>query len=87
MINSTDIDIDVADRDQLLKLVPHVSAMQRDGGRQRKHNTGVYFHQAPINPLTGMCSIDYNEAEQVGYFKIDILNVGLYKNITDPNHL
>lgn len=87
MINSTDIDIDVADRDQLLKLIPHVSAMQRDGERQRKHNTGVYFHQAPINPLTGICSIDYNEAEQVGYFKIDVLNVGLYKSISDPAHL
>jgi len=87
MINSTDIDIDVADREQLLKLIPHVPAMQRDGVKQRKHNTGVYFHEVPVNPLSGMCSLDYTEAEAVGYFKMDVLNVSLYKGITDPDHL
>lgn len=87
MITGTDIDIDVADREQLLKLVPHFPAMQRDGAKQRKHNTGVYFHEVPVNPLTGMCSLDYTEAEQVGYFKIDVLNVGLYKSISSPAHL
>lgn len=84
---STDIDIDVADRDILLKLVPHVPAMQHDGDRQRKHNTGVYFHEVPVNPLTGLCSLDYNDAENVGYFKMDILNVGIYKDIKDPEQL
>jgi len=87
MITSTDIDIDVADREQLLKMVPHVPAMQRDGSKQRKHNTGVYFHEVPVNPLSGMCSLDYNEAEQVGYFKMDVLNVSLYKGVSSPDHL
>jgi len=87
MITSTDIDIDVADREQLLKIVAHVPAMQRDGAKQRKHNTGVYFHEVPVNPLSGMCSLDYSEAEEVGYFKMDVLNVSLYKGISSPEQL
>ena len=55
--------------------------------RQTKHNTGVYFHEMPSNPFTGLSSVDYKEAEDMGYFKIDILNVGLYKDIKSKEHL
>ena len=34
-----------------------------------------------------MASLDYKEAEDLGYFKIDVLNVNLYKNVKDRNHL
>ena len=83
----TDIDIDVADRDKLLGLINHVPAMQRDNGKERKHNTGVYFHEMPSNPLTKLASVDFKEAEELGYFKIDVLNVSLYKQVKDPEHL
>lgn len=86
-MNSTDIDIDLANRDQLLKLLPHVAATQLDGKKLRKHNTGVYFHEMPSNPLTGLASVDYKTAEQVGYFKVDLLNVSLYKQVKSPEHL
>jgi hypothetical protein len=84
---NTDIDIDVADRDSLLRLIPHVAAIQKDGSSVRKHNTGVYFHEMPTNPLTGNATIGYKEAEDLGYFKIDVLNVGLYKQVKSPEHL
>jgi len=87
MIAQTDIDIDLADRQQLLSIVPHVAAMQKDGFKKRKHNTGVYFHEVPQDPFTQLCTLDYQTAEQVGYFKMDILNVGLYKEVKDPEHL
>lgn len=86
-MNSTDIDIDLADRNALLKLLPHVAATQLDGKKLRKHNTGVYFHEMPKNPLTGLASVDYKTAESVGYFKVDLLNVSLYKQVSSPEHL
>lgn len=77
---TTDVDIDFADREQALKLLDHVPAMQRDGKKERKHNTGVYFHHVPINPFTGFCTLDYKQAQEQDWFKIDLLNVGIYAN-------
>jgi len=79
-----DIDIDFADRTKILDIIKHVPATLEDG---RKHNTGVYCQQIPVNPITGQASIDYNVAEERGYFKIDFLNVGIYQDIKDENHL
>lgn len=79
----TDIDIDVPDRKKVLSLFNHVTASNGD----RAHNTGVYFHRVPVNPFTGRCSIDYREAEQTGYFKIDLLNVNIYKGVKDQAHM
>lgn len=84
MIVNTDIDIDIAARDRLLSLIPNTPALLRQNGRDRKHNTGVYFHEVPTNPFTGLATIDHKEAEEIGYFKIDVLNVSMYKNIEDP---
>ena len=32
-------------------------------------------------------TIDHKKAEDRGFFKIDVLNVGLYRDIQDPEHL
>ena len=79
-----DIDIDFADRNQILNIIKHIPATLEDG---RKHNTGVYAHEIPVNPFTGSASITYKEAEERGYFKIDFLNVGIYKDIRSEKHL
>jgi len=79
-----DIDIDFANRDDVLSKIPHVSAVLKDG---RKHNTGVYCHEIPYNPLTGLSAIDYESADQRGYFKIDFLNVSAYKNFQNEDHI
>lgn len=78
-----DIDIDFADRDTVLKKLKHVPARLKD----RKHNTGVYFHRVPSDPFKGLCTLDYKQAEDVGYFKVDMLNVSIYKEIKDDAHL
>ena len=62
MIANTDIDIDVADRTRLLNLIKHTPAMINDNGRRKKHNTGVYFHEMPSDPFTGLSTIDHKEA-------------------------
>ena len=82
-----DIDIDFADRKRVLDIVKHVPASMKDNETFKKHNTGVYCHSIPYNPLTGLSSIDYKEAEDRGYFKIDFLNVNVYNGVRDENHL
>ena len=53
----------------------------------KKHNTGVYFHNAPKNPYTGNCTIDHKVADDRGYFKIDMLNVHIYEKVKNEEHL
>lgn len=77
---STDVDIDFADREQILKLLDYTPAMIKDGTKEKKHNTGVYFHNAAVNPFTGLATMDYKNAEDLGWFKIDLLNVGIYSD-------
>jgi DNA polymerase III alpha subunit len=82
-----DIDIDFVDREQALKLFDATVASRTDSDRLVKHNTGIYLHEVPVDPVTGLCSVDYETAEEQGYFKIDFLNVGMYKGVRDENHL
>lgn len=82
-----DIDIDFADRDDALKLFKHRTASRLEDNKLTKHNTGIYFHEVPVDIETGLCSLDYREAEKQGFFKIDFLNVSIYKGIKNEEHL
>jgi hypothetical protein len=82
-----DIDIDFIDRDQALKLFEHIPASRVDNGKLVKHNTGVYLHEVPVDAVSGLCQIPYEQAENEKYFKIDFLNVGIYKGVRDEKHL
>ena len=82
-----DIDIDFADRDFALKHFKHIPASRIDNSEVVKHNTGVYFHEVPTNPITGLCEVEYKHAEDNGFFKVDFLNVSIYKDIRDEEHL
>jgi len=83
-----DIDLDFADRKQILNLIEHIPASIVDkDGNYKKHNTGVYCQSIPYDPITDSSSIDYKIAEQRGYFKIDFLNVGIYQDVKNEQHL
>ena len=84
---SSDIDIDVANRDQALAVITHTAASIIRDGKISRHNTGVYFTEIPQDPFTGQASIDYEAAEDLGYIKVDVLNVGLYQQIKSEQHL
>ena len=84
---TSDIDIDVGDRDQALALLKYTTASIIKDGKNTKHNTGVYFTNIPDDPFTGRASLDYEAAEERGYIKVDVLNVGLYKQIKNEEHL
>jgi hypothetical protein len=83
---SADIDLDFADREQVLKLIQHTSARQTVDGRVRRHNSGVYVTDIPWDPVHECAAIDYQTAEDRGYFKIDFLNMHVYKLVQNPDH-
>ena len=82
-----DIDIDFLDRTDALNILKHIPATIEDNGTFKKHNTGVYCTSIPYNPITGLSTIDYKQAEERGYFKIDFLNVNIYKGVRNEEHL
>ena len=82
-----DVDIDFFDRDGTLRLFKHAPASIIKDGKIEKHKTGVYFHAVPTHPITGHSTLDYKKAEKRGYFKIDCLNVSIYKNIKSEQEL
>lgn len=83
---SADIDIDLANRDQLLQLIRHTPARQASQGQIRKHNSGIYVTNIPRDPVNGCAAIEYDTADQLGYFKIDLLNMTVYQLIQSPQH-
>jgi hypothetical protein len=84
---SFDIDLDFADRTAALATIEHSPASILRDGKLVKHNSGVYVNPVPVDPLSGQCSLDYQTAEELGYIKLDFLNVSLYQQIKDEAQL
>jgi hypothetical protein len=83
---SADIDLDLADRNQVLQLIKSTSARQHQQGQVRRHNSGVYVTDIPYDPVNQCAAIDYELAEKRGYFKIDLLNMSVYQLIKSQDH-
>lgn len=79
-----DIDIDFADRKHALQHFKYIIASRGNG---ETHNSGVYFQDIPHNPLTNVATINYKDADAKGYFKLDFLNLTMYKDIKSEEHL
>ena len=84
-MNKPDVDIDLADRNQVLALIPHTVARQSTD-QTRRHNSGVYVTHIPYDPVHDCAAIDYREAEERGYFKLDLLNMSVYQSIQNQAH-
>ena len=82
-----DIDIDLADRNRLLEHIKYTHAAIYRDGQWIRHNTGVYATSIPRNPITGLATIDYKEAEERGYIKLDLLNLHIYEQIKSEDEL
>lgn len=82
-----DVDIDMADRTEILNVIEYTPASVLNNGKYTKHNTGVYMQNIPTMPLEGYSSIDHKQAESDGWFKVDFLNNNIYKGIRDEAHL
>lgn len=83
----SDIDIDFGDRTKVLALLKHIPASIKQEDKLVKHNSGVYFTDIPVDPFTGVASIEHRSAEDRGYVKLDLLNVNLYNQVRDVQHL
>ena len=87
MKNSFDIDIDFGNRDLILQHIEHIAAAMRNVSPVKKHNTGVYVTEIPYDSFNDMANIDYTEAEDRGYLKLDLLNVHVYDQIKSETEL
>lgn len=84
---NSDIDLDFSDREQILKILGNTPASILRDGKLIKHNTGVYATDIPKDPFSGLSSLPYEIAEQRGYMKLDFLNVHVYKQVKNEEHL
>lgn len=82
-----DIDLDFADRDAALAVLPHTPASIIRDDTLVKHSSGVYVGPVPTDPVIGQCSLDYAVAEECGYIKLDFLNLSIYQQVRDNEHL
>lgn len=84
----TDIDIDFKDAKSVIAQLPCTRSVEKiteDG--LIPHNSGVHFDNIPIDPISGLASIPYKEAERLGYQKVDILSQSAYEHVRDREHL
>jgi hypothetical protein len=86
MKTNTDIDIDFSNRALILEHFQHSAASIRRNNTFAPHASGVYFTDIPTDGF-GRATIDYREAEDRGYFKVDLLNVSVYDRVMSEQHL
>ena len=82
--SSGDIDIDTPssfDPSDLFKNWVRASLVK--DGKLVPHPSGYYPANIPKDPITGLSSIPYNEAEALGYSKIDFLHLSIYNYVKD----
>ncbi len=71
-----DIDIDLkTDFDPQKYFKEAVRASMVKNGELIKHPAGAYFQPIPVDSVTGLSAIPYEQAEEAGYFKIDFLHL------------
>lgn len=74
-----DIDIDLKSDFKLERVFKNAipaSTVEKDRELKR-HLVGAYFQKIPKDPISNLAAIPYEEAEELGYLKIDFLNLGL----------
>lgn len=72
-----DIDIDTPSSFSPTTFFNAVRASMVRDDQLKPHPCGVYFQNIPQDRITGLAAIPFQEAEQLGYFKIDFLHLSL----------
>ena len=73
-----DIDIDTPTSFKPSTIFPWTRASLVKDGDLQPHPCGYYPQAIPVDQLTQLAAIPYAEAEEVGYYKIDFLHLGVY---------
>lgn len=77
---SADVDIDLRTDFDPSKLFPWTRASLVKDGQLRPHPCGVHPQEIPVDPITKLSAIPYEQAEELGYAKIDFLHLHVYDN-------
>ena len=74
-----DVDIDTQPTFDPTKIFPSWlrASVVRDG-KLAAHPCGVYPQTIPRDPMTGLSAIPYDEAESLGFLKVDFLHLSAY---------
>jgi DNA polymerase III alpha subunit len=73
-----DIDIDLKSDFKLERVFNNATpAAMVENGEYKRHLVGAYFQKIPKDPITSLAAIPYTEAEDLGFMKIDFLNLAL----------
>lgn len=83
-----DIDIDTPTTFEPTSLFKEavVASMVRNG-ELVKHPCGHYFQNISVDPETNLAAIPYEEAENLGYFKIDFLHLSILDFVESKQQL
>jgi DNA polymerase III alpha subunit len=73
-----DVDIDLPTSFKPENLFPWVRASLVKNEDLHPHPCGVYPQNITKDPITGLSAIPYKDAEELGYYKIDFLHLGVY---------
>lgn len=83
-----DIDIDFQSNFNPIKLfkqaVPASMVKKEELG---KHPCGIYFQNIAIDDITGLSAIPFEEAEVMGYFKIDFLHLSVLDELSSKQEM
>lgn len=84
-----DIDIDFDSSFDPRKIMREaIAASQVRNGELVKHACGHYFQTMPIDEHTGLAAIPYEEAEALGFFKIDFLHLnGIFEHFESKDEI
>jgi DNA polymerase III alpha subunit len=83
-----DIDIDVRPDFRPGRLFPQwLTATVVKDGKITKHPAGVYPQKMAIDPVTKQAAIPYEEAEDLGFLKVDFLHLNVYQHFTSRKEI
>lgn len=85
-----DVDLDVGDRENALSVLTDptiASQLTPDESGMVPHNTGLYLQDIPTDPTTGLATYPYDIAEDLGYYKIDVIPYKIYEGVESEEHL
>ena len=83
-----DIDIDFpTDFDPLDYFDQAVRASMVKNDKLTKHPCGAYLQNIPVDNISGLSAIPHNEAEELGYFKVDFLHLSLLDNFDTKDQI
>lgn len=78
MAFSADVDIDFRTDFKPEDVFPWTRASRVHNGYLVPHTVGVYPQRVPQDHVTKLAAIPYQEAEEIGYTKIDMLHLQVY---------